>query len=380
MHPPSLSPRLVAALAIAVALLRHSNSIHAAFQAMLHTARSALTTTRTALQLCAQTSNDMHVYLHSSAPCSKPPPSPLSRGGGGGGGGRRLQLKQPAPSVPRSVRRLLRLLASDDALSVLRHVAGGAARGLAREMRPCSTGASGSHNALEQLVHCLASPPGQRVVNGAVATAVREGIHTFCQMQQAASPPSSHDWATTLTDAVLSERGQQLVVKLALELTRSVLPIVMHANKQAAAAAGTCTACAQVTPLIKRHLSFSPAAAAAQQQSTAEESPVTRHVLKSVMQAQGRMGVIERLALLAIRDKQLVREVVRTVVAEAVRTYLRTQAELSGAASSGVVLQGGSSPQHVQQSLWKALIQSAVADVKRAVLSRGADASGWLVF
>lgn len=291
-------------------------------------------------------------------------------------------MKQVAPSIPRSVRRLLRLLASEDALSVLNHVAGGAARGLAREMRRCSDCVSVSQNGFEQVVECLASPSGQRVVNGAVATAVREGIQTFCHMQQPTQPHANKDLATRLMDAALSERGQQLVVKLALELTQAVVPILVHANK--APTVGTYTASAQVTPLIKRQLSFSSRPPAEQRSAAeetgskyVEESPVTRDLVMSVMQAQGRMGVIERLALLAIRDKQLVREVVRTVVSEAVRTYLRTQAELSGGAPSSA---HGESQKGVQQSLWKALIQSAIVDAKRALLSRGADATGWLVF
>ncbi|KAI0563940.1 hypothetical protein FGB62_32g122 [Gracilaria domingensis] len=371
------SPRLLAVLALALALLRHRKPIQRSLQNLIEILRRTMNALQLTSNLVSETSNDLRAYLRPSTKLR------IQRG-------RRAPLSLSArqvvvPAVPRSVRRVLRLLASEDGLAVMYNIAGGAARGLAREMnRPPSCNRV-QGDVMQQVVDTLASSSGQRLVNGAVSTAVREGVHTFLQFQRdCARREPDADWPQKIIDAALSERGQAFILKLTHQLTRSVVPMLMEGGSQAPRESGetqqevsTRTASPQATPLVKRHLSFTN-----REQSQAEgtppklskESPVTRHLVKSVMQAQGRMGVIERLALLAIRDKELVREVVRTVVAEAVRTYLTTQAELRvyGTKSSG--------SQDVKQSLWKALIRSAVVDIKRALLSRGEASTGWVIF
>lgn len=110
----------------------------------------------------------------------------------------------------------------------------------------------------------------------------------------------------------------------------------------------------------------------------AAESPVSKQLVLSVMQAPGGGGVIERLALLAIRDKELVREVVRTVVGEAVKTYLKTSREMSG---GGVCGSGGGGGGGGGEGLWKVFVRSFVVDVRRALLKRGGEGGGgWVVF
>ncbi|CAN8064984.1 unnamed protein product [Agarophyton chilense] len=386
MKTPRPSPRLLAALALAYALLRHRKPIQQSLEHLLDIFRRMLRAAQLTSNLFTETSNDLRAYLRVSNARR------IQRGRRAAVSARQVVV----PTVPRSIRRVLRLLASEDGLAVVYNIAGGAARGLAREVHrpPSCNHAQGE--SVQQVIETLASSSGQKLVNGAVSTAVREGVQTLMQCQQdRGTQVADVDWPQKIIDAVLSEKGQALVIKLTHELTRSVVPILMEGGSRASLETTetlpqpvgsqsvapeqvtTRTSSLQVTPLVKRQLSFTNIEKVHPQSTPSrlnKESPVTRHLLKTVMQAQGQMGVIERLALLAIRDKDLVREVVRTVVAEAIRTYLTTQAELRvyGTKSSGT--------QQVQQSLWKALIRSAVVDVKRALLSHGEANTGWVIF
>eukprot|EP00178_Gracilaria_changii_P014209 TRINITY_DN40226_c0_g1_i1.p1 TRINITY_DN40226_c0_g1~~TRINITY_DN40226_c0_g1_i1.p1 ORF type:complete len:376 (-),score=56.65 TRINITY_DN40226_c0_g1_i1:97-1224(-) len=375
MKSPRPSPNLLVALALALALLRNRKAIQGSLQHLIDAIRRTLSALQLTSNLFTETCNDLQAYLRPSTTRR------VQRG-------RRTPVSARqvlVPTAPRSVRRLLRLLASEDGLAVMYNIAGGAARGVAREMHQTPSCNHVYGDGIQRVVETLASASGQRLVNGAVSTAVREGMQTFLQYQRDCDPqPSAVDWPQKIIDAVLSDRGQAFIVKLTHELTRSVVPILLESGSQARRESSeepqealSCTSSSQITPLVKRPLSFTNHEQA-QAERTPEilrrESPVTRNLVKNVMQAQGRMGVIERLALLAIRDKELVREVLRTVVAEAVRTYLTTQAELRvyGTTSSG--------SQHVQQSLWKALMRSAVVDIKRVLLSRGEESTGWVIF
>ena len=166
-------------------------------------------------------------------------------------------------------------------------------------------------------------------------------------------------WSDVVADAVLSDRGRELAVDLATNVTKTVVPLVMVESDKR----NVLTVSPTASPLTKRPLSFRSC-----------DSPVSRQLVMSVMQAQGNTGLVERLALLAIRDKALVREIVRVVVGEAVKTYLKTKAEIGNEESTED--DGG-----VQKSLWRALISSAVIDLKKALLTRAKNANtGWLVF
>lgn len=125
----------------------------------------------------------------------------------------------------------------------------------------------------------------------------------------------------------------------------------------------------------------------------------------------------ERLAVLAIRDRALVQDVVRVVVAQAVRTYLITQAELrgefppadpselgdgdgdGGAGGAGVdsnieevrpssssivdrTRRRGLQAAELGSSVWKMLARSLAGDVKRILHRVGSRdvGSGWMVF
>lgn len=359
------SRRLLATLAFALTLLRHHQSIRQAFHRIFLSFRRLLRATQLATLTFSQTSQDIYNYVQ---PVSSRRAQRV----------RRPLIRPYLNSMPRSIRRIFRILASEDALAVVYNIAGGAARGFAKEMRRPSINQPVQAHVMQQVVDCLASSSGQKLVSNTVSTAVREGVHTFLQIQREQEHNVNGEWVNKVVDAVLSEKGQAFVLKLTHQLSRSIIPaLVQNGSEQNRS---SCGSSAQMTPVMKQPMSFRSQEERTRMELTPTklnfvgESPVTRRLVSTVMQTQGRMGTIERLALLAIRDKELVREVVRTVVAEAVRTYLKTQAEL-GEKGDKIDSQKG-----VKQSLWKMLLQSAALDVKRAMLSRVASTPGWLVF
>lgn len=382
------SPSTLASLALLVALIRHRDPLQNHFQALVTSFRRALNLIHVATALVTDTATDALTYLH---PPRRPRPL-LSRV---------RRFPQPATPVPRSIRRLLRLLASEDALALAHNVSSGVARGFAREMHSAqfdSSDRSRDDSLPLKIVEALSSTAGEKVVSNVVSTAVREAIRTFVHTQRCSAPQPSKPLENVIADAVLSDRGQKLVINLATSVTQTVVPIVMEQGSAKVRipemdVPSVSTFSPMASPLVKRPLSFSSGEMREKRQNgyvmpCASESPVTKQLLMSVMQTQGRNGIIERLALLAIRDKELVREVVRTVVSEAVKTYLTTQAELrkrSGDGDTNVHTKDRGpenvSGEGVPQSLWKVLIQSAIVDLKRALLKSGqSGSSGWLVF
>lgn len=420
--------RTLLVLALAVTAYRYRKPLLDRLRAFAHaTSRAAHAANLISLVL-AQTSADVQQYLQ---------PALRRRGG-----------SQPPAPVPRSLRRLLRLAATPDGLAVLQNVAGGIAQGVTREFQNArdialpeyrheGMGAPSQENTLHALMEALAAPAGQAVVKNTVSTAIREAVSTLVESQERGRecPP----WPEVLVEGLVSEKGRRLVVDVATSVTRTVVPIVMkrdgageheRARSENRLVHSVSALSPMASPMRRRRSSSMSTPQVKLQASLAGrptalapgESPVSKQLILSMMQAQGNSGIIERLALLAIRDKALVREVLRTVVSEAVRTYLTTQASIRTAArstadelastssgnseskplpggsasNSGRTTNGGSTDQlsgrgrssssppvgEPQKSLWKSLIDSAVVDLKRTLLSRAAEAenTGWLIF
>jgi hypothetical protein len=71
--------------------------------------------------------------------------------------------------------------------------------------------------------------------------------------------------------------------------------------------------------------------------AAAAASPASRQLLLKVLATNGKTNWMERVAVLASRERGLVRAIVRTVAGEAIRAYLTTQSELQqgGAQAAG---------------------------------------------
>lgn len=345
------NPRVLALVALAFTLIRHRGLLRARLQSLISSLRRAVNALRFASLVVSNVSSDAITYL-----------APLPRRA------RQQRRRVVHPPAPPSIRRLLRLAASEDGLAVLHNVAGGAARGIARELSASTRYVEARQEGISiaSLIDSLASANGQKVVGNVVSTAVREAVSCAMQFQHRHRANDADEWPKLIIDAALSERGRKLAVDLATNVTRTVVPIVM-AN------------CKQEVPRVPSMRTLSPVASPLSKRPPSYrgcESPVTRQLVMSVMQAQGRSGLIERLALLAIRDKVLVKEVVRVVVTEGVRTYLMTSADIKERGEGGEKEEDG-----VPKSLWKVLIRSAVVDLKKAMLKRAEQGStGWLVF
>ena len=150
------------------------------------------------------------------------------------------------------------------------------------------------------------------MVSNIVGTAVREGVGCAMALhkrtRERADRSNNGDLAERVIEGVLSERGRRLVVEVVGTVTQAVVPAVINAPPSGPqelrevrpsgciSGMGSVRAISPMaSPMSKRPRSWRC------------DSPVTRQLVMGVMQAQGRSGLVERLALLAIRDKALVR-------------------------------------------------------------------------
>lgn len=406
-HRSFVSRRALLFLTLLFTLYRHRHPLLARLRAFARAFGRAAHAANLLSLVFSQTSADVQHYLQPTT--------------------RRRNAPAPAP-VPRSLRRLLRLAASPDSLAVLHHLAGGVAQGVTRELQtpPCAYPA-GTYpdeatqqqpQRLLELMEALAAPAGQAVVRNVVSTAVKEGVHALANANERRRDPRDKPWPEVVVAGVTSDKGRELIVDVATSVARAVVPAIMEGGgTNEMPAVPSFTALSPVASPMRRRRppTCGDKGAKLNMGMLAGESPVSKQLVMSVMQAQGNSGVVERLALLAIRDKALVRDVVRTVVSEAVRTYLTTQAKLraqgvgvEGAASEcGGGADGGSQVANVdkdggkvravqergvaasnakeegsQNSLWKLLIKSAAVDLKRALLNSAPKEgnTGWLIF
>lgn len=350
-------------------ICNHIHSSFRPFRRLFHT----LTLVST---LFSHVTSDLHHYLH--------PPS------------RRRNPSSVHTSIPPSIRRLLRLVATPHSLAILHHLARGlaqgviASKGIPRAL-PDSLGLTQPRLAIRrmqdgggvhEIVDALATPAGQTVVSTVVSSVVREGVIAMQAAKRMESASTANGGAVSarpaaevVMDGLLSEGGRTLVVDVAGAVVKAVVPTALESMKSGGEGGneggvnGIVSGLESPPMRRKRVGSFG---------GVGGESPVSRQLVLSMMQAPGGCGVMERLALLAIRDKELVRELVRTVVGEGVRTYLTTQNEMRGKGKGKV---GGKIEGGEGGSLWRVFVMSAVVDLKRALLRIGRKGStGWIVF
>lgn len=367
-----LQRHLILALAFIYTAFRNRKPLLSKLNAILAAIRRTAHAANVATLIMSRTSTDMLHYLQPSLP---PPPRPLTR--------TRAANRATHAPVPRSIRRLLRLAASPDGLAILRGMAGGVGQGVVREMAAPSVHKDAATNTMGVFLATLASPQGMHVATTLVSTAVREAVTSAMHFQHARNRDET-PLPELIMQRLVSDKGRALLVDLVSNVTRIVVPMLLRPDER-----------------DRPHV-LSPVASPMRRKRPPSwkgaDSP-SKHIVMSMMRAQGSSGIVERLALLAIRDKALVRDVVRTVVGEAVRTYLTTKSELEGGADAdthGVdagdadagndascgQVQRNDREGEIGKSLWRLMIASVVTDLKRALIRRGeAESSpGWVVF
>lgn len=204
---------------------------------------------------------------------------------------------------PRALTALLGALATPDALRILATVTEAAVRatlplpshrpitahGFPQQLRtgePAHLHANQaahphiSLRALDGVLRALDSPHGRKVTEHAVSAASKSAVQAVAALQ-----PGIEDGAVNpldrLLDAALSERGRALVLDALAVVVRAAVPALLTAHARA--------------PDTKRNTNNTP-------------------------------GAVERVLTRALRDRALVRDVVRVAATEAVRAYLITSA------------------------------------------------------
>lgn len=345
--------RFFVAVAIAALAYRHRRALAAWLARSTLTTRRALAAAELASQTVAGVARDLSEYLH--------PP--------------RTEMSSCHSSLPpRSLRRALRVAASPDALIILRNIAGAAARELiAPQVEPHApsfyrTGSSARdvgqqridaspHSVpvlITSLLAALDSAQGKRVASMLIETVVREAVSTFLQQQSKQNrldSPSSdggRHWLDILLAAGLSERGRAFAVEVASAVTKAAVPAMVAAQQQTPPELSKAS-----SQLYQSSSLFTPprrsrpvsttgvtgrvtcpqtagyADASSQKSvSSPSRSSSSRHLLQSMLTANNQCTWVDRVAYIAVRERGLVRDIVRAIASQTVRTYLTTRAEL----------------------------------------------------
>lgn len=233
-----------------------------------------------------------------------------------------------APAAPRALRRVLRALAAPDALRILRHIAAAATLAVMKATRPTPTIALAPRQDTKAFVdaalQALDSPHGKRVAATIVAAATREAVTVLTapctrrKMQVESTTSGEPPLVDRVMDAATSERGRALLLDALAVAVRAAVPAVLAAQARPPAVSPTPPA-PQSTP--RSCAPQSPPQAPTPQSPPSQSPPSTPTPL-------------ERVAARVLHDQSLVRDVVRTAAAEAVRAYLTTNARLRLAAAA----------------------------------------------
>lgn len=229
-------------------------------------------------------------------------------------------------------------------------------------------------SAIESVVAALDTPAGARVAGLLVGTAVREAVTTVVDHQQSVAERAAEraaergetaridgsgakeerHWLDVLLTAGLSDRGRVVLVDLATAITRAAVPALVTAQQEQQqqeqqAQNQTPVQGVETSNMFKtptgtparrpRPTSVSSSTAAALGSASVSNagltgSPASKQLLLTMLAMNSKANWMDRLAVLASRDRGLVRDVVRTVASEAIRAYLTTQAELHLAPSA----------------------------------------------
>lgn len=320
-----------------------------------------------------------------------------------------------------SLDRILQLAATPHGQSIIRALSSGAVSALAvpsPQQRPgAPANANNAGHQVMQVLQALASPHGQKVVSTVVSTAVKEVMEGLTASQ---NPPIS------ISHVASSEPLRKLILDVVQTITVSAVPHFVrpapssptHPQQQQQHSHSHDTSRQQSKRLSVSSVSSATSSTVT---SASDHSHTSAKVVADRFLSRTRTSSFwERLAIIAIRDRGLVQDIVRVFVTHTVRTYLLTQAELRGdyvvphlttqpqAAKPQISSPSSSSTtaspssavarthariaatpsnippvakQHLQP-VWKLLTRAVAIDLKRLVYSIGSRpaSSGWTVF
>ena len=361
-------------------LYQHRQRIYRLLHRAYSTATGALNAAETTATTLVQASNDLRTYLHADPSASQP--------------------------VPRSLRRLLRMLASPEGLVMLRSAAAGAA-GVA--MKELSKGKGRSKdpdkNWIQELVKIGLSSGGSKLISLVITEAVREVTSTILEYQSHQPRESGKQPLELMLSAALSERGETIIVQTAKEVTKVAIPLLMqgtkhdHSRHSMTGLGGHTQTLAQVNNKRRPQSARYPTTVYARDAGKSLHSPKTmgavtatppsprsRRLLATALAMSGQKSWIEKLIVLASRDPSFIHGALRVVASEAIRTYLTTQAELKfghmrkRAVKTSLpgdevpamkqIENGGKAPEPnyvvLSKSMWRVLVRSVVMDTKEA--------------
>ncbi len=258
---------------------------------------------------------------------------------------------------PRVLRNLMACLASPDALRIITAIVRAAL-----PTAPTANGPAVAGISLDGVLRALDTPHGQRVTANVVAAATAAVVTTpAAETKEGAEQTHPVD---KLLDAALSERGRALVLDALGVVVRSAVPVLLAAG--AAKARGT------PSPHVRTPTSATP-----------------------ISDSPSPSSSMEHLLARALRDRALVRDVVRVAATEAVKAYLTTNARLRFAPATPSPRRPSSqrripstltppTPRRInpEPALWRTIGQAA-ANATRRWLLRAADQNpqpSWIVF
>lgn len=436
----------LAALAVTLALLRRRGYICARLSVLTDTLARALRTVRIATRLASRITDDAHAFFVPSQMLPSLPTPSSSQLTSCVASGVTGTAATTANVVPHSMQQLLRLAATPEGLSIVRAMAAGAvdayrsspslpeqqSRSLSDDDKdtaalsqsavsrsPISTDITSScQTTAEYLVKLLSSPLGSQVLSVAVGAAVREALWAApagvnSKERDVGNKIVSGDVVSALTTTLTSDAGRRLVVDVAQTVTSTAMPHLVRAQLSIPATEPRTTMSAARGPSSRRFSASSVSSVTSSSTSAttcAPSSDAASRVVERLVLRSRTASFWERLAVIAIRDRALVHDVVRVVVTHAVRTYLVTQAELRGNTSittpntvnNAQVTSSTSNDADVIQSaarsdrskrrasdtaegptsVWKVLARTVAVDLKRLLYSAGSQqaSTGWTVF
>lgn len=354
-----------------VTLVRRRHTIKSLFESL----KQSIRTIQTSISLLSTITQDLKFYL--TSPTTQPP--------------------------PQSLQRLLHLAASPDGQSIINTVIS------SRFSTPSSSSSSGRNNGDiigKVIIPGLATVQGRIIISSAVSSAVKQLMTGF------RSNSSIHVNNDDIINVVSNEKVKKLLIDIVQTITNTAIPHIIRRQPQRAPTfTGPQTVSKQSTSTSKR-LSISSSSSLSSATTATSRASQQYHGEtgggKSVPRSNGR-GVTfwERLAIIAIRDKSLMQDIVRIIVTQSVRTYVMTHAELN---NQSTCTQPPSSQQQQQVTttknrnntiktditpttavstipVWKMLATTVAVDIRRLMhkvgtkqASNTASSSGWTVF
>lgn len=307
------------------------------------------------------------------------------------------------PGETKALEGLLRALSSPDSLRILSTLVKAAIP--ASVNSPNSAGQS-PMDILDGVLKAFDTPHGKRVATNVVSAAVHAVIESqpppttirsstvdSKQKKHGAKHQFSHP-VDRLIDAALSDRGRALVLDALAMVVRTAVPaiVAVHSRPSSSSVHGTPSRSAPSPSLpTTPGRNVQPTNVPSSNNSTPQRQPV---------------GGMERIVSRALRDRALMKDIVRVAAAEGVKTYLTTSVRLKFAPQSQLSPSPSSSIGHSRRlsssslpirrtatrrvpnipgpepALWKTVGQAAAAAARRWLLRAARDnpQPSWIVF